>query len=160
MVILASGRAKPGSRNTCPPTIAYGSAAGLRFCPAVTVENRTAAAAIAATRVRLLFVVVLFFIVVFVVGFFIVLVEVVVILVQVVVFLAIRREFQGRDAAHVQIGAALLADERIAFVQLILFDIDCPVAEWAVDHLSSSFFPPGRRARQTLADRSATPFAE
>jgi len=70
----------------------------------------------------LLFVVV---ILVFVIIVFVVIVGIVVIVIIVVdVVVGIRLKLQRRHAADVQVLAAFLADERIAFVQFVLFYID------------------------------------
>src|SRR5579863_3746383 len=44
-------------------------------------------------------------------------------------------EFQGIQSSYAEIGAALIASERVTFIQLILVHVNHGVAVWTVDHL-------------------------
>src|SRR5580692_11038378 len=77
------------------------------------------------------------FLVFFLLGvvFVVIVIQIVVVFVEIVVVVFFGRQFKGRDATHVQIGAALLAGQRVAFIQLLFVDIDGGVTFWTVDHL-------------------------
>src|SRR5580704_9883249 len=97
--------------------------------------------------------------------FFLLGVVFVVIVIQIVVFVEIvvlvvlfGRQFKGRNASHVQIGAALLAGQRVAFIQVLFVDVDRCVTFWTVDHLLRILPPapacrPVRRAGIRSAER-------
>src|SRR5580658_5487932 len=84
------------------------------------IQNDTAAMA----AINLLpFILVLVFFLVGVV-FVLIVVEIVVVIVVEIVVVLFGRQFKGRDAGNVQIGAALLAGQRVAFIQILFVDID------------------------------------
>src|SRR5579875_669445 len=57
------------------------------------------------------------------------------------------RKFQRRNPADAQIRAALLANQRVAFIQFFLIHIDDRVTHWTIDHLYPSF-------RRALSNRA------
>src|SRR5689334_11938907 len=66
---------------------------------------------------------------------------IVVVIFVIIVVIRVRSQLERRHAAHAQIRSAVLADERIAFVQLFLIDIDLRSTKWTIDHVRS---PPVR----------------
>src|SRR5580692_13107500 len=46
-----------------------------------------------------------------------------------------RFKFQRIQAGHAEIGTALIAGQRVSFVQLFFVQVDYGVAIWTVDHL-------------------------
>src|SRR5579883_467830 len=86
---------------------------------------------------------ILFLVFFFVFQLVLVLVEILVVEIFIFVFVVVLgRKLQRRNPADAQIRAALLTNQRVAFVQFFFIDVDDRVTHWTIDHL----LPSSRRA--------------
>src|ERR1022692_1286513 len=123
----ALGRENPLSRKTVPATRKYGSTAFF-------LSPRAGKAKTAARIRRLILLFFLFLLLIFVLLFVVVYVFVVFLLFILVLILA-SFEFQRIQAGDAEIGSALIAGQRVSFVQFFHVQVDYGVSVWTVDHL-------------------------
>jgi hypothetical protein len=77
------------------------------------------------------------FLLVLLLGFLFLVILEILILVLILFFLGRRLNFERTRACYGKFCPTLLAGELVAFVELVLFDIDCRIAHRAIHHLAS-----------------------
>src|SRR5450432_433363 len=126
----AFGKAKPDSRKTVPSRRTYGSAAAFFLA---AIPGRTTAVARSSRLIILFF---LFFLFLFILVLDVFGIFVVVFFLLVLILAGFK--FQRIQASHADGGSALIAGQRVSFVQIFLVKFDHRFAVWASGHLDSS----------------------
>src|ERR1051326_1939560 len=147
MTTSAPGSESPDSRNTVPPTTAYGSSA-FCFLSACNVPASTSA------RRRPLFPILLILFFLLLLLFILVVIEVLVFVVAFLLFIG-GLKLQRVETDHSQIGTTFVARERFAFVQFVLVHVNYSIATRAVDHFSS--LPSTNVPNKNLKKRTSMP---